>query len=51
MQRYQLDDIKLPPAQRRNYKHAIDGVYRIWKEEGVTKLFNGELNFLEFLPK
>uniref|UniRef100_A0AC34FMK2 Mitochondrial dicarboxylate carrier n=1 Tax=Panagrolaimus sp. ES5 TaxID=591445 RepID=A0AC34FMK2_9BILA len=35
------NDIKLPPAQRRNYKHAIDGVYRILKEEGISKLFNG----------
>lgn len=35
------NDIKLPINERRNYKHAIDGFYRICKEEGVTKLFNG----------
>uniref|UniRef100_A0A914Y9H8 Mitochondrial dicarboxylate carrier n=1 Tax=Panagrolaimus superbus TaxID=310955 RepID=A0A914Y9H8_9BILA len=35
------NDIKLPPAQRRNYKHAIDGLFRITKEEGISKLFNG----------
>ncbi|VDN18557.1 unnamed protein product [Gongylonema pulchrum] len=31
----------LPPAERRNYKHAIDGVFRVAREEGLTKLFNG----------
>lgn len=35
------NDIKLPIEQRRNYKHAIDGFFRICKEEGITKLFNG----------
>ncbi|KAI1707411.1 mitochondrial carrier protein domain-containing protein [Ditylenchus destructor] len=35
------NDIKLPAAERRNYKHAIDGVLRICREEGITKLFNG----------
>ena len=35
------NDIKLPPEQRRNYKHALDGVFRIIKEEGVPKLFGG----------
>lgn len=35
------NDVKLPPAERRNYKHAIDGVFRIAKEEGVARLFNG----------
>jgi dicarboxylate transporter 10 len=35
------NDIKLPPNQRRNYKHAIDGVFRILREEGLSKLFNG----------
>merc|ERR550517_893697 len=33
--------MKLPPEQRRNYKHAIDGLIRVSKEEGVKKLFNG----------
>uniref|UniRef100_A0A9J2PL42 Mitochondrial dicarboxylate carrier n=1 Tax=Ascaris lumbricoides TaxID=6252 RepID=A0A9J2PL42_ASCLU len=31
----------LAPEKRRNYKHAIDGVIRVAREEGVTKLFNG----------
>lgn len=35
------NDMKLPAAQRRNYKHAIDGVFRVMREEGVSKLFNG----------
>ena len=29
-------DGKLPVDQRRNYKHAFDGLYRITKEEGIT---------------
>lgn len=33
--------MKLAPELRRNYKHAIDGVYRIATEEGVRSLFNG----------
>ncbi|CAO3600817.1 unnamed protein product [Absidia cylindrospora] len=32
---------QLPPQQRRNYKHAIDGVIRIAREEGITSLFRG----------
>uniref|UniRef100_A0A0N5ASX4 Mitochondrial dicarboxylate carrier n=1 Tax=Syphacia muris TaxID=451379 RepID=A0A0N5ASX4_9BILA len=35
------NDMKLPAAQRRNYKHAIDGVFRVYREEGVKSLFNG----------
>uniref|UniRef100_A0A915AJD7 Mitochondrial dicarboxylate carrier n=1 Tax=Parascaris univalens TaxID=6257 RepID=A0A915AJD7_PARUN len=35
------NDMKLAPEKRRNYKHAIDGVIRVAREEGVTKLFNG----------
>ena len=35
------NDIKLPPEQRRNYKHALDGIVRIVKQEGVRKLFSG----------
>lgn len=35
------NDIKLPPEQRRNYKHAGDGVIRIIREEGLTRLFGG----------
>ncbi|KAJ8979393.1 hypothetical protein NQ317_015822 [Molorchus minor] len=34
-------DIKLPPEQRRNYKHAIDGFVRVIKEDGAAKLFSG----------
>jgi len=35
------NDIKLPKEQRRNYKHAGDGLYRILREEGAPRLFSG----------
>ncbi|XP_041362936.1 mitochondrial dicarboxylate carrier-like [Gigantopelta aegis] len=35
------NDIKLSKELRRNYKHAIDGLYRVGREEGLTKMFNG----------
>ncbi|ESP03786.1 hypothetical protein LOTGIDRAFT_211907 [Lottia gigantea] len=35
------NDIKLSPDKRRNYKHAIDGLYRVFKEEGFLRLFSG----------
>ncbi|XP_056362231.1 mitochondrial dicarboxylate carrier [Oenanthe melanoleuca] len=35
------NDMKQPPAQRRNYAHALDGMYRVVREEGVKKLFAG----------
>lgn len=35
------NDMKLPAAQRRNYKHAINGMYRVCREERVMALFNG----------
>ncbi|KAJ8957451.1 hypothetical protein NQ318_004932, partial [Aromia moschata] len=35
------NDIKLPQDKRRNYKHAIDVLLRVYKEEGVRKLFSG----------
>jgi len=35
------NDVKLPKESRRNYKHAIDGLYQVFKHEGPTKLFNG----------
>jgi dicarboxylate transporter 10 len=35
------NDIKLPVDQRRNYKHAIDGLWRVYREEGFRKLFSG----------
>ena len=34
-------DGKLPPAERRNYKHAIDAIIRIGKEEGFAAYFRG----------
>lgn len=36
-------DAALPPAERRNYKHAIDGMARMAREEGVTSWFRGWL--------
>ncbi len=35
------NDIKLPLEKRRNYKHAIDGLLKVYKYEGVATLFNG----------
>lgn len=35
------NDIKLPAEQRRNYKHAFDGIHRVWREEGFQRLFSG----------
>lgn len=35
------NDGQLAPQQRRNYKHAIDGIIRISKEEGTSALFRG----------
>ncbi|KAA0199003.1 hypothetical protein HAZT_HAZT002225 [Hyalella azteca] len=35
------NDVKLPLEQRRNYKHAIDGLMRVSREEGVKQLFRG----------
>ncbi|XP_059804350.1 mitochondrial dicarboxylate carrier isoform X2 [Hypanus sabinus] len=35
------NDMKLPVELRRNYKHALDGIYRVFREEGVKKLFSG----------
>jgi len=34
-------DGRLPPEQRRNYKHAFDGLYRIYKEEGLPRMWRG----------
>lgn len=31
----------MPASERRNYKHALDGVLRVTREEGINKLFNG----------
>ncbi|XP_062305547.1 mitochondrial dicarboxylate carrier isoform X1 [Osmerus eperlanus] len=35
------NDVKLPKELRRNYAHALDGLFRVWKEEGMRKLFSG----------
>jgi dicarboxylate transporter 10 len=35
------NDMKLPAAERRNYKHALDGLLRVAKEEGPVKLMSG----------
>lgn len=34
-------DFGKPPAERRNYKHAGDGIIRMSREEGVLSLFRG----------
>ncbi|KAK1777947.1 mitochondrial carrier domain-containing protein [Copromyces sp. CBS 386.78] len=34
-------DAALPPAQRRNYAHAIDGLTRMTREEGFRSWFRG----------
>lgn len=34
-------DASLPPAQRRNYAHALDGLVRMTREEGPRSLFRG----------
>lgn len=34
-------DASLPPEKRRKYKHAIDGLIRMVREEGVAGLFRG----------
>ncbi|XP_022653517.1 mitochondrial dicarboxylate carrier-like [Varroa jacobsoni] len=35
------NDMKLPLAERRNYKNAFDGLYQVFRKEGITNLFNG----------
>ncbi|XP_014253918.1 mitochondrial dicarboxylate carrier isoform X2 [Cimex lectularius] len=35
------NDIKLAPEQRRNYKNAVDGLYRVLTEEGPRRCFSG----------
>lgn len=34
-------DAALPPEKRRNYKHALDGLIRMAREEGVGSLWKG----------
>ena len=36
-------DGRLPPAERRNYKHVGDALIRIAKEEGVVTLWRGAI--------
>ncbi|KAM0469514.1 hypothetical protein ACHAPX_010455 [Trichoderma viride] len=36
-------DAALPPAERRNYKHAVDGMVRMAREEGALSWFRGWL--------
>ena len=35
------NDSKLPIAERRNYKHCIEALFRITRTEGFPRLFNG----------
>ncbi|XP_065311732.1 mitochondrial dicarboxylate carrier isoform X2 [Dermacentor albipictus] len=35
------NDIKLPVESRRNYKNALDGLWRVYRQEGALKLFSG----------
>ena len=35
------NDMSLPAAQRRNYKNAVDGLFRMSREEGWRSLFRG----------
>ncbi|CAD7084090.1 unnamed protein product [Hermetia illucens] len=35
------NDVKIKPELRRNYKHAIDGLIRVYREEGFRRLFSG----------
>lgn len=34
-------DLRLPIKQRRNYRHAVDGLWRVSREEGVAVLWRG----------
>lgn len=35
------NDMSLPPEQRRSYKHALDGLVRLIREEGFSALTRG----------
>ncbi|XP_059047081.1 mitochondrial dicarboxylate carrier [Achroia grisella] len=35
------NDVKLPPEQRRNYKNALHGLWRVAASEGVVRLWAG----------
>lgn len=34
-------DAALPASERRNYKHALDGILRMAREEGIPSLWRG----------
>ena len=34
-------DIRLPKEQRRQYRNGVHGIYRVFVEEGFSKLFYG----------
>lgn len=36
-------DGRLPPNERRNYKHVVDALFRIYKEEGLATLWRGAI--------
>ncbi|XP_055345556.1 mitochondrial dicarboxylate carrier-like [Paramacrobiotus metropolitanus] len=36
-----LNDVKLPPEQRRHYRHVLDGLAQIVRHEGGRRLYNG----------
>ena len=35
------NDIKMPAKDRRNYRNAIDGLIKVYRNEGAMTLFNG----------
>uniref|UniRef100_T1PDR2 Mitochondrial carrier protein n=1 Tax=Musca domestica TaxID=7370 RepID=T1PDR2_MUSDO len=35
------NDVKLPAEQRRNYKNAVDGLIKVYRQEGFKRLFSG----------
>uniref|UniRef100_A0A672IKC0 Mitochondrial dicarboxylate carrier n=2 Tax=Salarias fasciatus TaxID=181472 RepID=A0A672IKC0_SALFA len=35
------NDVKLPAKLRRNYAHVFDGLLRVWRDEGIRKMFSG----------
>ncbi|XP_034486554.1 mitochondrial dicarboxylate carrier-like [Drosophila innubila] len=35
------NDVKLPREKRSNYKNAIDGIYKAYRQEGFRNLFSG----------
>lgn len=37
------NDAKLPMDQRRNYKNAFNGLYRLFREEGLRRSFTGAM--------